>query len=62
VTANVYTYNMVVYLEKQHVNAAENDTPINGKVLKPVQKVEGVGHKLFMDNCFSTAQLFSDLH
>jgi hypothetical protein len=31
-------------------------------VLKLIRKVEGVGHKLLMDDYFSSPQLFSDLH
>jgi hypothetical protein len=31
-------------------------------MLKLIRQVEGVRHKLFMDNYFSLPQLFSDLH
>jgi hypothetical protein len=31
-------------------------------VLELVQNVEGVGHKIFMDDYFTTSKLFSDLH
>jgi hypothetical protein len=52
---------MVAYLDKQRANAAENVTSTHRRVLKLIRKLEGVGHKLFMDNYFSTPQLFSDL-
>jgi hypothetical protein len=43
-----YTHDVVVYLVKQHENAAENVTPTHGTVLKLIRKVEGVGHKFLM--------------
>jgi hypothetical protein len=55
------TCDEVAYHGKQCANAAENVTPTHGTVLKLVRKVEGVGHKLFMDTYFSSPQLFSDL-
>jgi hypothetical protein len=53
---------MAVYLGKQILNAASNITPTHGRVLQLTREVEGVGHKLFMDNYFSLPQLFSDLY
>jgi hypothetical protein len=53
---------MVAYLGKQCVNATENVTPTHGTVLKLIQKADGIGHKLLVDNYFSLFQLFSDLY
>jgi hypothetical protein len=33
-----------------------------GAVLELVQEVEGVGHKIFMQNYFTSSKLFSDVH
>jgi hypothetical protein len=42
---------MNIYLGKQKNNAASTDiTPTHGSVLELVHKVEGVGHKIYMDN------------
>jgi hypothetical protein len=49
---------MVAYLD-QCENAAEDVTPTRGTVPKLMREVEVAGHKLFMDNYFSSPQLFS---
>jgi hypothetical protein len=36
-------------------------SPTHGAVLELVCKVEGVGHKIFMDNYFTSPKLFTDL-
>jgi hypothetical protein len=51
-------YDLVAYLGKQHVNAAENVTPKQGTVLKLIRKMEVMGHRLLMDNYFSLPALF----
>lgn len=51
-----YTFDMAVYSGKQHELANENVT-----VLQLVRRVEGVGHKLYMDNYFSSPLLFDAL-
>jgi hypothetical protein len=56
-----YTYDMSVYLGKQKQLATEQITATHGIVLQLVRRVEGVGHKLFMDNYFSSPTLFDDL-
>lgn len=56
-----YTYDMSVYLGKQKELATEDITATHGTVLQVVRRVEGVGHKLFMDNYFSSPQLYDDL-
>jgi hypothetical protein len=55
-------YDRAVYLGKQLLNAASNITPSHGTVLQLTREMEGVRHKLFMDNYFSLPQLFSDLY
>jgi hypothetical protein len=57
-----YTFDMSVYLGKQKKNADKGITPTHGTVLELVRKVEGVGHKIFMDNYFTSPNLFNDLH
>jgi hypothetical protein len=47
--------------EKRNV-ASTALTPTHGTVLELLCKVEGVGHKIFMDNYFTLLKLFSDLH
>lgn len=56
-----YTYDMNVYLGKQKELATDNVSAIHGTVLQLIRRVEGVGHKLFMDNHFSSPILFDDL-
>lgn len=56
-----YTYDMSVYLGKQKKLATKNVSSIHGTVLQLVRRVEGVGHKLYMDNYFSSPLLFDDL-
>ncbi|PSN35194.1 PiggyBac transposable element-derived protein 4, partial [Blattella germanica] len=60
--SNGYTYDMTVYLGKQRDNATPQISATHGTVLQLTSKVEGVGHKLFMDNYFSSPDLFNDLH
>jgi hypothetical protein len=57
----IHTYYVVASLGKQRANAAENITPTHVTVLKLIRKAEGVGHRMYMDNCFSSPQLVSDL-
>jgi hypothetical protein len=56
-----YTYDMSVYLGKQKQLATQKITATHGTVLKLVRRVEGVCHKLYMDNYFSSPPLFDDL-
>jgi hypothetical protein len=51
---------MSVYLGKQKNNADTDITSIHGTVLELVCKFEGVGHKIFMDNYFTSPKLFND--
>ena len=57
-----YTFDMSVYLGKQRNNADTDITPTHGTVLELVHKIQGKGHKLFMDNYFTSPKLFNDLH
>jgi hypothetical protein len=56
-----YTYDMKVYLGKDSDSATEDMTATRVTVRSLVRRVEGVGHKLFMDNFFSSPALFDDL-
>lgn len=56
-----YTYDMQVYLGKQKEAATKNISAVHGTVLGLTRKVEGVGHKLYMDNYFSSPALYDDL-
>jgi hypothetical protein len=53
---------MSMDLEKQRNMTCTDVTPTHGMILELVQEVEGVGHKMFMDNYFISPKLFSDLH
>jgi len=50
-----------VYLGKQQQHAPAQITATNGTVLQVVRRVEGLGHKIFMDNCFTSPALFDDM-
>ena len=41
---------MSVYLGKQQQHATAEITVTHGTVLQVIQRVEGLGHKVFMDN------------
>jgi hypothetical protein len=57
-----YTYDLRVYLGKERNVASTNVTHTDGTVLERVWKVGGVGHKIFMDNYFTSLKLFNDVH
>ena len=56
-----YTYNMKVYLGKDSHAATDDMTATRATVRHLTSRVEGLGHKLFMDNFFSSPRLFDDL-
>jgi hypothetical protein len=53
---------MKVNLGKHHEDAAGDMTVTHGTVLQLVRRVENKGHKLYMDNYFSSPRLFDNLH
>jgi len=55
-----HTY-MSVYLGKQWQHATAQITAMHGMVLQVIRKVEGLGHKIFMDNYFTSPALCGDL-
>jgi hypothetical protein len=56
-----YTYDMSVYLGKERQHATAQITATHETVLQVIQRVEGLGHKVFMDNYFTSPALFDDL-
>jgi len=56
-----YTYDMSVYLGEQRQNATAQITATHGTVLQVIRRVEELGHKIFMDNYFTSPGLFDDL-
>ena len=56
-----YTYDMSVYLDKQRQHATAEITATHGTVLQVIRRVEGLHHKIFMDNYFTSLALFDDL-
>ena len=56
-----YTYDMDVYLGKDGQRATQNVTATHATVTNLTRRVEGVGHKLYMDNFFSSPDLYDDL-
>ena len=59
--ATLWATLMSVYLGKQWQHATAQITAMHGTVLQIVQRVEGLGHKIFMDNSFTLPALFDDL-
>ena len=49
-----YTYDMSVYLGKQRQHATAKITAMHSMVLQVIRRVEGLGHKIFMDNYFTS--------
>jgi len=56
-----YTYDMKVYLGRDSHSATDNMTATHATVRQLTCRVEGLGHKIFMDNFFSSPRLFDDL-
>ena len=52
---------MNVYLGKDRERAAQHLTATHTTVTNLTREVEGFGHKLYMDNFFSSPDLFDDL-
>jgi hypothetical protein len=51
---SAYTYGMRLYLGKDSRSATDDMTAIHATVRHLTRRVEGLGHKLFMDNFFSS--------
>jgi len=56
-----YTYNMTVYLGRDRQRTAQHLTATHATVSQLTEKIQGRGHKLYMDNYFSSPDLFNDL-
>jgi hypothetical protein len=56
-----YTYDMKVYLGKDRTRADQDVTATHATVRGLCRRIEGVGHKLYMDNFFSSPDLFDEL-
>ena len=56
-----YTYDMKVYLGKDRQHTAQHVTATHATVTELTRKIEGCGHKLYMDNFFSSPELFDVL-
>lgn len=59
--SNGYTYDMKVYLGKDRQCTAQHLTATQAIVTELTRKVEGRGHKLYVDSSFSSPALFDDL-
>jgi len=56
-----YTYDMNVYLGKDGQRAAQHLTATHNSVANLTRGVEGFRHKLYMDNFFSSPDLYDNL-
>jgi len=56
-----YMYDIKLYLGKDSRSATDDMTATHATVRHFTCRVEGLGHKLFMDNFFSSPRLFDDL-
>ena len=56
-----YTYDMNVYLGKDRQRAAQHLPATHATMTNLTRGVKGFGHKLCMDNFFSSPDLFDDL-
>jgi hypothetical protein len=56
-----YTYDISVYIGKQRQHTTAQIRASHGMVLQIIRGVEGLGHKIFMDNYFTSPALFDDL-
>jgi len=56
-----YTYDMRVYLGKDSDSATDDMSATHATVRLLTNRIEGLGHKIFMDNFFSSPRLFDDL-
>jgi len=56
-----YTYDMKVYLGRDSRSDTDDTTATHATVRHLTCRVEGLGHKLFMDNFFSLPRLFDYL-
>ena len=56
-----YTYDMKVYLGKDRQHTAQHVTATHATVTELTRKIEGRGHKFYMDNFFSSLVLFDGL-
>jgi hypothetical protein len=56
-----YTYDMNVYLSKDRQRAVQHLTATHNRVTNLTRVVEGFGHKLYVDNFFSSPDLFDNL-
>jgi hypothetical protein len=56
-----YTYDISVYLGRQRQHATAQITAMHRMVLQVIRRVEGLGHRIFMDNYFTSPALFGDL-
>ena len=56
-----YTYDMTVYLGRDSHSATDDMTATHATVRHLTSRIEGLGHKIFMDNFFSSPRLFDDL-
>jgi len=56
-----YTHDMRVYLGRHSHFATDNMTATHATVRHLTSRVEGLGHKIFLNNFFSSPRLFDDL-